>query len=68
MLTGWNLRIELGDGVGLCTEEVVQSIGGVRVYKAIANPFCSFDAKQARLSRRAQIGEGGIRTFQKSLR
>jgi len=38
------LRIELGDGIGLRAEEIVQSISGVCVNKAVANPFCGLDA------------------------
>jgi hypothetical protein len=37
------VRIELGDGIGLRAEEIIQSISGICVNKAVANPFCGLD-------------------------
>ena len=40
-------RVEMGDGVGLAADEVIQSVGRVGVNKAIADPFGRFDTEDA---------------------
>jgi hypothetical protein len=37
-------RVEVGDGVGLITDQIVQAVGAVGVDEAVANPATSANA------------------------
>lgn len=38
-------RVEVGDGVGLVADEVVEAVRAVGVDEAVANPLASSDAE-----------------------